>query len=965
MVLAMMGERASGETIGPYRIVRTIGRGGLGITYEAEPPKGVPVALKELRLSQVGDWKVVELFEREARVLAALDHPAIPKYVAHFSVEETSGPVFFLAQELAGGKSLEELVAGGWRASEAEAHAVAEALLGVLDYLHGRTPPVYHRDIKPRNVLREPSGKVWLVDFGAVRDIHRSTTLGGSTVAGTFGYMAPEQLHGVARPESDLYGLGATLLYVLSGQSPGQMPQTKLKPDFRSRVKVSPLFAAWLEKMLEPAPEDRFRTAREALEGLRTPAVPPRALSSAKRTAVLASVLLFLLGVVGVVFALDSSRAHGSRPPQIGDSKLPERPGVWSFPRLRWVRNIPAHMSAIHGTAFTPDGARLLTASFDFTAKIWDTRSGQSLMALPGHTGRLAGVGVTRDGRLAITGGDTTVRVWGLPDGKLVRTFDTGAGVFSIDVAPSGTMLVTGGGDGKARVWSIQGGDPLAVLAHGTARVLSASFSPDGSRLVTAGEDQTIRVWTVADWTLRQTLVGHAGAVNDARIGPDGQTLASASDDRTIKLWHVDSGKLMSTIAADTDEIWALAFSPDGGTLVSGGKASVLEVWGLPSTQLLQKWPLDAGRKILDLGFAPDGVTFAAAYGNGTVDIWQIAKGGTHLPLPDANVVAKDAPPPPTPEKRAYREAMDLVDGYGGDRKRLDEARAKLRAALSDTPRSALMLAGLARVSFVSAMETRDSYDSAGLAEAIDFAEQAIAIDPSLPDGYIVLGWAAYKNKEPARARSAAAKAIHLAPHMQRAVLLAAELAIDNGDLDGAEKLVRDALASGLDARGAAGAFGYLADIYWRAGDFDASEQARRREIQLNPTSAWAKGNLADFLIYKGDYDGAIDLAKQALSIMEYGKGKRTLADAECMKGERLLWDHGDADGAERLIREALAVDPTGWRPAYDMGARYQLDAHAHENTRSTALARDWYQKAAGLDTKGDLPKKALLALEK
>src|SRR5580658_5063461 len=289
----------SGQTLGRYRVLRTIGRGGMGTTYEAEPlTGGQRVALKELHLSRVDDWKVMELFEREARVLAALRHPSVPAYVDHFTIDAAAGPSFCLVQQLAPGVSLTDLVASGWRADEAEARRIAVAILDVLDHLHARVPPLYHRDIKPQNVIREENGKIWLVDFGAVRDVYRSTAVGGSTVAGTFGYMAPEQLRGIARPESDLYGLGATLLYVLSGQTPAEMPQSKLKADFRSRVRVSPAFAAWLDNLLEPAPEDRFRSALQALRALRDPTLVPGYRSS-KRALVLGGILAALLLSVG------------------------------------------------------------------------------------------------------------------------------------------------------------------------------------------------------------------------------------------------------------------------------------------------------------------------------------------------------------------------------------------------------------------------------------------------------------------------------------------------------------------------------------------------------------------------------------------------------------------------------------------------------------------------------------------
>jgi hypothetical protein len=290
----------------------------MGVTYEAErTTDSARVALKELRLSRVDDWKVLELFEREARVLANVTHPAIPKYVDHFSLERADGPAFYLVQQLARGASIEQRVTGGWRADEAEARRIAEALLDVLHYLHARVPPVIHRDIKPQNVILGDDGKVWLVDFGAVRDVYR-TTAGGSTIAGTLGYMAAEQLRGVARPESDLHGLAATLLYALSGQSPTDMPQVKLRIDFRGRVRVSPAFAGWLDKMLAPAPEDRFRSAWLAITALRgrSPSTAGAPAGSARTYGIAAglAVLVVAAGVAG--FALLWQKQDATSPRQ-------------------------------------------------------------------------------------------------------------------------------------------------------------------------------------------------------------------------------------------------------------------------------------------------------------------------------------------------------------------------------------------------------------------------------------------------------------------------------------------------------------------------------------------------------------------------------------------------------------------------------------------------------------------------
>ncbi|MBD2039342.1 serine/threonine protein kinase [Microcoleus sp. FACHB-672] len=249
-----------------YRLTNILGQGGIGITYEAEGKEtGKRVALKEVSLRRLTDWKVLELFEREARVLSELNHPSIPAYLDYFQVDTPSDRSFYLVQEIAPGKSLAALVEVGWRASEGEAQKLAIRVLEILSYLHSLTPPVIHRDIKPQNIILAEGGRVSLVDFGAVQDTYRHTFAGSSTVVGTYGYMAPEQFRCQAEPATDLYGLGATLLFLLTHQSPADLPQRRLKIEFRSQVQISDDFAGWIETLIEPAVEDRFTSAKEAL----------------------------------------------------------------------------------------------------------------------------------------------------------------------------------------------------------------------------------------------------------------------------------------------------------------------------------------------------------------------------------------------------------------------------------------------------------------------------------------------------------------------------------------------------------------------------------------------------------------------------------------------------------------------------------------------------------------------------
>ncbi|OUL35145.1 hypothetical protein BV372_12330 [Nostoc sp. T09] len=306
-----------------YRIIDILGEGNSGITYVAEDltESGVIVALKVISLQQTSDWKVLELFEREAKVLAQLQHRGIPRYLNSFHIDTERDCRFYIVQELAKGKSLATWVQQGWRTNEITVRQIAQQILAILIYLQKFDPPIIHRDIKPQNIIRHEDGSLFLVDFGAVRDTYYSTLMRGSTVVGTYGYMAPEQFRGQALPATDLYGLGATLLFLLTHRSPAELPQNGLTLDFRNRIQVSDAFANWLEKLLEPDAKDRFASAQDALTALRQPPTvvqPPSQLSP--RTALIAGILGTFAAVwLGNAFKWKVLNAFGMTPRRICD----------------------------------------------------------------------------------------------------------------------------------------------------------------------------------------------------------------------------------------------------------------------------------------------------------------------------------------------------------------------------------------------------------------------------------------------------------------------------------------------------------------------------------------------------------------------------------------------------------------------------------------------------------------------
>lgn len=254
---------------GRYRLGPQIGKGAQAVTHRAtDVQTGDDVAVKILRLADVSDWKGLELFERETKTLRALSHPNIPGYVDDFMVEGEGGQrTYYLVQEFVDGQPLQRMAP-----LDVELfRSVLDDLLEILTYLSGHSPPVVHRDVKPDNILLDAAGRAHLVDFGCVQVITPRDT-GGSTVVGTTGYMAPEQLMGMSDPRSDLYGLGATCVYALTGQSPADLEQRRMKIIWRDNVST-PLdrdIMETIDRMIEPHAEDRFESvdeARRALEG--------------------------------------------------------------------------------------------------------------------------------------------------------------------------------------------------------------------------------------------------------------------------------------------------------------------------------------------------------------------------------------------------------------------------------------------------------------------------------------------------------------------------------------------------------------------------------------------------------------------------------------------------------------------------------------------------------------------------
>ncbi len=289
--------------VGRYLPQRLLGRGGFGAAYYAVDrfsPGLKPCVVKlfqpdgdlspdQLELAQ-------GLFEREAEALEELGNanPQIPDLLAFFPLEvESMQPgkqqeLFYLVQEYIDGQSLEQELAQRGAFSEPEAFEILEKVLPILEFVHGRNS--IHRDIKPSNVMRDRNGKIYLLDFGAVKQVTQSAA-GAAPKASTgiysMGYAPTEQMQGSSvYPATDLYALGVTVLVLLTNKEPEELFDSfSGRWNFDRTPPVSQGLQLVLERMLEAKPSDRFDSAATTLKALSlirgqgsaaSPSNPPR-----------------------------------------------------------------------------------------------------------------------------------------------------------------------------------------------------------------------------------------------------------------------------------------------------------------------------------------------------------------------------------------------------------------------------------------------------------------------------------------------------------------------------------------------------------------------------------------------------------------------------------------------------------------------------------------------------------------
>jgi predicted Ser/Thr protein kinase len=245
---------------GAFRVVKQLGAGGFAAVYLIKDRADQLFVLKESvlppTLSAESMAKAREQFQREALLLTKLDHLQIAQVFDHFTENERN----YLRLEYVAGKTLRQLVNDLGVQNEDTVLRWCRELAGILKYLHGLTPPVMHRDLAPDNIIVSESGRLVLIDFGAANEFVGAAT---GTLVGRHAYMAPEQIRGKAEPASDIYSLGATLFFCLTGKDPA--PLSNCSP-LKAGAKVTPRLEELVRLSTKLDSEERFRTAKDVLE---------------------------------------------------------------------------------------------------------------------------------------------------------------------------------------------------------------------------------------------------------------------------------------------------------------------------------------------------------------------------------------------------------------------------------------------------------------------------------------------------------------------------------------------------------------------------------------------------------------------------------------------------------------------------------------------------------------------------
>lgn len=622
-----LGEEEPGSRIGPYRIVRKLGEGGMGIVYlaEQEEPIRRRVALKIIKVG-MDTRQVSARFEAERQVLAMLDHPGIAKVLDAGSTG--SGRPYFIMEAVDGDRITDHCDRLGLGI-----HERLELFVSVCQAVHhAHLKGIIHRDLKPSNVLiteieGDPIPKV--IDFGIAKatgptfsDLTQLTE--HQQIIGTPEYMSPEQA-GLAQLDidtrSDIYSLGVLLYELLTETTP--LEPTALPTAGYAEIQRN------IQEVDPPTPSRRVETLGDRLPEIATRrACEPAGLGRRLRGE--------LDWIVMKCLEKDRDRRYESARTLARDIQhhLADEPVIAGPPGTGYrVRKfIKRHRTAFAASAAAIAMISLLVVGFVFALyekseeeRLAREKAERELSLNNIERGRILG----RTGSLA--GAETLLwnEYFHGPDRSLAR--------WALWEMYSGAPILSTV-DGHARLeWSVIDALPPSEKEEALygQQIEDVAFHPGGDWIATGSRDHRIKLWSTRPLRCEATLEGHRGVLTAIEFAPDGRTLASSSLDGTVRLWGIPSGEPTLVIAPHDHGSNCVRFSPAGGLLVSCGRDGQLRFWDPDTAECLLEFQTGA-RTLSTLAFDRTGQRIAAAGDGGRyIGVWEVTRspGVTLRPL--------------------------------------------------------------------------------------------------------------------------------------------------------------------------------------------------------------------------------------------------------------------------------------------------------------------------------------------
>jgi len=289
---------------------------------------------------------------------------------------------------------------------------------------------------------------------------------------------------------------------------------------------------------------------------------------------------------------------------------------------------LSGHNAGITTAAYSPDGTGIVTASQDKTARIWDARTGAQLAVLSGHEDRVWSAAFSPDDAHIVTAsGDKTVRIWDARTGTEIAVLaGHGGRVYTAAYSADGTRIVTASYDRTARIWDSRTGLQIAEIAVPGAYVRCAAYSPDGTHIITGSGDHVGRIWDARTGAQLAVLEGHGNLIIAARYSPDGTRIVTASADKTARIWDALTGKQLAVLSGHGGNVMSGASSPDGTRIVTASEDGTARIWqARPRAQLVAL--LGHNGAVHWASYSPDGTRIVTASSDTDARVWDAGTG--------------------------------------------------------------------------------------------------------------------------------------------------------------------------------------------------------------------------------------------------------------------------------------------------------------------------------------------------